>query len=337
MTIADSISLAEEAGLHYATDDAPGLRRVRRGRGFSYQDSKGHVINGSAREWIESLVIPPAWSDVWISRDTSGHILATGYDNAGRKQYIYHPKWEETRDEAKFERMADFGRRLPTLRRRIDAELRSPGLSRQKVTALALAVMDRTMIRVGNRKYADENEAYGLTTLTSDHAHVDGLHVHLEFSGKGGADHELVFKDRRLASLISRCQELAGQTLLSYETSEGPSAISSTDVNNFLTQAMSGPFTAKDFRTWGASTSVAEDLAVSPPGADDDTRLLDAIDAAAEKLGNTREVCRSSYLHPLIPEAFLSGALQNAWSRSRRGLWLGRPESAVNRLMAEQS
>ena len=337
MTITDSMSLAEEAGLHYVSDEAPGLRRVRRGRGFSYVDPQGRVINGAVRKWIGSLVIPPAWSDVWISPDRSGHILATGYDNAGRKQYVYHPKWEETRDEAKFERMGDFGRRLPRLRQRVDGDLRQPGLSQQKVTALALAVMDRTLIRVGNRKYADENEAYGMTTLTGDHVHVDGTHVYLEFAGKGGADHELVFKDRRLAGLISQCQELAGQTLLSYESAGGVGAISSTDVNNYLAETMSGPFTAKDFRTWGASTSVAEALATSPDGDDEETRLLAAIDATAEKLGNTRQVCRSSYLHPMIPEAFLSGSLQEAWSQSRRGVWLGRSESAVNRLMAQQS
>jgi len=335
MTTADSMSLAEEAGLQYVSDEGPGLRRIRRGRGFSYLDAGGKPINGQVREWISSLVIPPAWEEVWISPDTSGHILATGYDKAGRKQYIYHPVWEQTRDEAKFERTGDFGRRISRLRRRMDSDLKGHGLSRAKVTALAVAVMDRTLIRVGNRRYADENEAYGLTTLTCEHAEVDGTHVHLEFAGKGGADHQLVFKDRRLAGLIARCQELAGQTLFGYETPEGVGAITSTDINTYLTDAMSGPFTAKDFRTWGASTAIAEDLVTGEDDDDDESRLLRAIDATAEKLGNTREVCRGSYLHPLIPEAFHDGSLQGAWDRSRRGLWLGRAESAVNRLIAE--
>lgn len=335
MTTIDSMSLAAEAGLHYVGDESPGLTRIRRGRGFSYLDAKGKTINGQVREWIASLVIPPAWEKVWISPDSSGHILATGYDKAGRKQYIYHPVWEETRDEAKFERMGDFGQRVSKLRKRMESDLRRPGLSRAKVTALAVAVMDRTLIRVGNRRYADENDAYGLTTLTCEHAEVDGLHVHLEFAGKGGADHQLVFKDRRLAGLIATCQELGGQTLFGYETPEGVGAITSTDVNTYLVETMSGPFTAKDFRTWGASTAIAEDLMTGPQDENADARLLQAIDAAAEKLGNTREVCRSSYLHPSIPEAFIDGSLQEAWAGSRRGRWLGRAESAVNRLMAE--
>jgi DNA topoisomerase-1 len=335
MTSDESISLASEAGLSYVTDEMPGMRRIRRGRGFSYVDPRGKTINGSVREWIDSLVIPPAWDNVWISPDRSGHILATGYDNAGRKQYIYHPVWEETRDEVKFERMGDFGRRLTQLRRRTDSELSFPGLSRVKVTALAVAVLDRTLIRVGNMKYADENDAYGLTTITCDHVEVDGPHVHLGFAGKGGADHQLVFQDRRLAGLISKCQELGGQTLFGYETPNGVAAITSTDVNNYLVETMSGPFTAKDFRTWGASTAVAEELMVGPEDGNEETRLLRAIDSTAEKLGNTREVCRSSYLHPIIPQAFHSGALNDAWTRSRRGTWLGRAESTVNRVIAD--
>lgn len=335
MTILDSMSLAAEAGLHYVAEETPGLHRVRRGRGFSYLDPSGKTVNGSTRERIDSLVIPPAWEDVWISPDPSGHILATGFDRAGRKQYIYHPFWEQVRDEAKFERMGDFGRRLGRLRRRMDSDLRRPGLSKEKVTALAVSVLDRTLIRVGNRRYADENEAYGLTTLTCDHVEVDGFHIHLEFAGKGGADHQLAFQDRRLASLISRCQELAGQTLFGYESDQGVTSITSTDINGYLAETMSGPFTAKDFRTWGASTAVAEDLATGHHDGDADVLLLRAIDATAEKLGNTREVCRSSYLHPLIPQAFRDGSLQLAWARSRRGSWLGRAESTVNRLIAE--
>jgi DNA topoisomerase-1 len=333
MTLTDSMSLAADAGLQYVSDQGPGLRRVRRGKGFSYIDPSGIAVDTRTRELIGSLAIPPAWTEVWISPDPSGHILATGQDAAGRKQYIYHPAWEAIRDEVKFERMGEFGTRVTKLRRQIDADLRTPGLSRRKVTALSTAVLDRTLIRVGNRKYADENEAYGLTTLTSDHVEVDGVHVHLEFAGKGGADHEMVFKDRRLAALIARCQELEGQTLFSYEGEDGPGAVTSADINSYVAEVMSGLFTAKDFRTWGASTAVAEHLATGS-GGDDEGILLAAIDIAAEKLGNTREVCRSSYLHPAIPEAFHDGTLQTAWNQSRRGRWLGRAESTVNRLMA---
>lgn len=336
MTSDDSIAIAAEAGLHYVSEETPGLRRIRRGKGFSYVTPNGKPVNGSVRDWISSLVIPPAWENVWISPDRSGHILATGHDNAGRKQYIYHPAWEDMRDEVKFERMGDFGRRLASLRRRLDSDLRRPGLAKDKVTGLAVAILDRTLIRVGNRRYAEENDAYGLTTLTCDHVEIDGPHVHLGFAGKGGADHELVFQDRRLASLISRCQELAGQTLFGYESEEGVTSITSTDVNQYVADVMAGPFTAKDFRTWGASISIAEELATASD-VDPAAELLRAIDATAEKLGNTREVCRNSYLHPLIPQAFEDGSLKTAWACSRRGTWLARAESTVNRLIAEQA
>ncbi len=334
MTTTETMSLAAEAGLRYVTDEMPGLRRVRRGRGFAYLDHHGQTVTGAERERVGSLAIPPAWQEVWISPDPSGHILATGLDNAGRKQYMYHPDWELIRDEVKFDRMVDFGRRLARLRRRLDRDLRQPGLSRDKVTALAVAVLDRTLIRVGNRRYVDDG-AYGLTTLTSDHVDIVGREVRLEFAGKGGADHELVFRDRRLAELIGRCDELAGQTLFSYRTEDGVMAATSTDVNSYLGQVMAGPFTAKDFRTWGASTSVAESLTGADAG-DQEGEILAAIDGAAEKLGNTRQVCRTSYVHPLIPDAYRSGQLAEAWRRSRNGHWLDRSESTVNRLLAAE-
>jgi DNA topoisomerase-1 len=335
MTPTESMSLAAEAGLHYVSDQMPGFRRVKRGRGHAYLDDEGRSLNGAVRKRIEALAIPPAWRGVWISPDPHGHILATGIDAAGRKQYIYHREWEAIRDEVKFDRMGDFGKRLTRLRGHVDRDLRQPGLSKDKVTALAVAVLDRTLIRIGNRKYANENEAYGLTTLTTDHLGVDGLEVRLEFAGKGGADHQLVFRDRRLAGLLSRCQELDGQTLFSYPGVGGATAITSTDVNLYLGGKMTGAFTAKDFRTWGATASVTESLARAAEG-DTDTQILDAMDLAAEKLGNTRQVCRDSYVHPLIPESFRDGTLDDAWRRSRTGLWLGRAESTVNRLIADK-
>jgi DNA topoisomerase-1 len=334
--VIDSMALADEAGLHYVSEGSPGYRRIRRGRGFGYVAPDGVAVEPEVKQWIESLAIPPAWADVWISTDRSGHILATGYDRAGRKQYIYHPEWESIRDEAKFDRMGEFGRRLGRLRRRLDFELRQPGLSKHKVTALAVSVLDRTLIRVGNPQYAEENDAYGLTTLTPEHVDVDGIEVNLQFAGKGGADHQLVFRDRRLAGLIARCQELDGQTLFCYPGEDGVVSITSTRVNRYLAEAMEGSFTAKDFRTWGASTCVAESL-VSDPDDEDEARLIRAIDVAAEKLGNTRAVCRSSYVHPVIPEAFFDGRLTDAWRRSRRGRWLTRAESAVNRLVGARS
>lgn len=333
MTAVDSISLAVDAGLRYVEPDSPGYRRVRRGRGFSYVNESGGVINGKVRERIEALTIPPAWDEVWISRDRLGHIQATGYDKAGRKQYIYHPFWEEMRDEVKFERLALFGEKVPLLRRIIDSDLRRHGLPSERVIALAVAVLDRTLVRVGNREYAVDNESYGLTTFTCEHVEVDGTHVHLDFESKGGAERKLAFEDRRIADLVARCQELDGQTLFSYETTEGSSAsISSSDVNAYLAETLDGPFTAKDFRTWGASSLVVGELARSDVE-DPEVRIREAIDVAAEQLGNTREICRDSYVHPLVRKAASNGAIDDVWTTARSGKWIGREESALRLLL----
>lgn len=333
MTV-DSLAIADEAGLRYILDEEPGIRRIRRGRGFSYQGPNGDSLSEREITRIKQLAIPPAWDRVWISPDRRGHIQATGYDNAGRKQYIYHQKWEEMRDEVKFDRLVDFGTGLKKLRQTIDADLRRPGLSREKVVALAVALLDRTLVRIGNRRYADENETYGLTTLTCDHVEVSGHHIHLAFEAKGGADQEVAIRDRRLASLVARCQELSGQTLFSYECESGVLPVSSQDVNRYLAVVLDGPYTAKEFRTWGATTTVARDLA-SNGHSDQESRdpVLAAIDSAAERLGNTRAVTRSSYLHPAIPEAFHDGSLLEAWKQSRTGKWVDRAESTVKRVL----
>jgi DNA topoisomerase I len=328
---ANSDLLAAEAGLNYVVPGSTGYRRVRRGRGFSYQNDGGEIVNGQIKRYIESLVIPPAWDEVWIGKDRRGHILATGVDAAGRKQYIYHPSWEEIRDEVKFDRLGPFGSKLPVLRRRIDTDLRRKGLDRDKVVALAAAVLDRTLVRVGNRRYATENDSYGLTTLTHSHVETEGPHVHLGFTGKSGAEQELVFRDRRLARLVGECQELAGQTLFSYELDSGGTAsIQSTDVNRYLEEATGMPFTAKDVRTWGASAVVTKELARVTADPDEaDRQVLQAIDVAAEALGNTRTVARSAYVHPAIIEAHGNGALNDAWRRSKAGKWVDRSESAL--------
>ncbi len=336
MTGIDSIDLAHDAGLRYVDTDGPGFRRVRRGETFSYRDEEGASVGPRTKEWIDGLAIPPAWEGVWISRDPRGHILATGQDKAGRKQYIYHPSWEQTRDQVKFDRMVEYGTRLPRLRRSLNRDLRKHGLPRVKVVALAVAVLDRTLVRVGNKRYAAENDSYGLTTLTCDHIDVDGPHLRIEFTGKGGADHQVDLSDRRLAGLVSRCQELAGQTLFSYETPQGNAAsISSTDVNSYLADELGGAFTAKDARTWGASSLVVGELASSPDTEDRESRLRSAIDVAADRLGNTRAVCRDSYVHPAVIEAYENGEVERIWPRARRGRWTNRDESALRLLLAE--
>lgn len=335
MTRDDSYLLAAEAGLFYVDQGEPGYRRLKRGKGFSYSNDDGKVVNGEAREWIESLVIPPAWEDVWISKERKGHILVTGQDDAGRKQYIYHPLWEDVRDEAKFDRLAPFGRGLTRLRKRMESDLRGSGIDRTKVVALAVAVLDRTLVRVGNRRYAVDNDSYGLTTLTSEHLEIEGRHVHLEFAGKSGAEHQLVFEDSRVSKLISACQELGGQTLFSYPAPDGTvSSVSSSDVNVYLSDTLGGPFTAKDFRTWGASSLVLAELArTHGEDIDSEQRIRDAVDLAAERLGNTRAVCRDSYVHPQVIAAADGDDLPEAWLGSRAGRWLSREESALRKLL----
>jgi DNA topoisomerase I len=329
------ISAAEDAGLVYADEGAEWRQRIGRGRGFTYREPDGSPVTDEVREWIETWAIPPAWRSVRIAIRTDSHILATGYDAAGRKQYIYHPHWEELRDEVKFARMWEFGHRVARLRKQVDRDLRLPGLPRPKVVGLAVAVLDRTLIRIGNRRSAANGDAYGLTTLTTEHVQVNGAHVHIEFVGKGGGDNRVAFEDRRLAALISRCGELSGQSLFSYTAQDSVASVGSGDVNAYLAAATGGRFTAKDFRTWGATTTAAQELVVTD-GSDPDRILLEAMDATAERLGNSREVCRDSYVHPVVVEAFHDGRLRRAWRRSRSGMWLQRAESAVAKLRPDE-
>ncbi len=336
MDVNGYVDQAAEAGLIYMTDEAPGYRRHRRGDGFTYVTSGGKTVGQAERERIKTLAIPPAWERVWISPEPLGHILATGQDAAGRKQYIYHPEWDLIRDEVKFQRMGEFGAQIARIRKLVDGDLRRRGLGRDKVVALAVAVLDLTLIRVGNRRYADENGSYGLTTLTEEHLGLKGQQVQLDFEAKGGAEHQVIFKSRRLASLLARCQELRGQTLFSYEVDGHIGAIRSDDVNDYLSTAAGFRCTAKDMRTWGATTHVVQQLAAPSEEDNQESRILEAIDSAAEALGNTRAVCRASYVHPEIPGAYIDGRLEDAWERSRRGTWLSRAESAGRKILEGQ-
>lgn len=324
----DFEGLAESAGLEYLFDDAPGLRRMRRGRGFAYLDPAGDPVDDATREWIRSLAIPPAWTDVWIAPVRNAHLLATGRDQAGRKQYLYHPDWSEAAGDLKFSRVGAFGRHLPRLRRRVESDLRRHELDRRKVTALAIRILDETLIRVGHRRYVEANDSYGLTTLGPDHAVVSGTEVRFEFTGKGGADHDITVHDRRLAALVARCQDLAGATLFCFDAGGNPVSLTPTDLNSYITEQSRQRFTAKDVRTWGASATAVEALAVG------DAEFLEAVDAAATRLGNTRAVARSSYVHPVIGEAAENGVLEAAWRSSRDGRWLSRPESTLRRLVS---
>ena len=324
---------AVDAGLIYVSDQEPGLTRRRSGSGFSYWAPDGQPASPADRKRAKALVIPPAWTEVWICPHPSGHIQATGRDDAGRKQYLYHPVWEDIRDELKFDSMAGFAAGLGDLRDRIDSDVRRHGFPRQKVVALVVAIMDATLIRVGNPSYTG---AFGLTTLEIDHVEAGAVRVSFEFVGKGGLDHSIRLSDRRLASLVRQIQELPGQRLFTWEEDDKTGSVTSGEVNEYLRTVIADHTSAKDFRTWGGTVTVARFLAGDPPPEDEPTRdevVLGAIDAAAERLGNTRAVVRDSYMHPVVPESYASGELHETWRSKRASKRLDRAERVVTALL----
>lgn len=330
--------IAKAAGLHYSDDTKPGITRSRRGKGFSYRDAKGAVIADPAeRARLASLAIPPAWTDVWISPDPKGHVLATGRDVRGRKQYRYHPKWRSERDADKFDRMAPFASALPELRSLVDADLSSRGLTQRRVIALVVRLLDDTLIRVGNPQYAIENDSYGLTTLRDTHVSIEGERLEFDFVGKSGVAQRIELHDPKLAKLAKRCHELPGKQLFAYlNDAREVTTVSSADVNEYLRDAMGPEVSAKDFRTWGGTTVAAAALALTPlpeTATATEKSVLAAYDVAATVLGNTRAVCRSCYVHPVVTESFSSGALHEAWKSARASANLSRPESAVRSLL----
>jgi DNA topoisomerase-1 len=337
MTIADPVAVAVDAGLRYVTDLRPGISRRRHGKGFSYRRADGSVITDpQERARIEAIVIPPAWSEVWICTRPDGHIQATGRDDKGRKQYRYHPLWREVRDTAKYDSLAAFGRVLPHVRAQVETDLRLPGLPQEKVLAAVVHLLDETLIRIGNDEYAVANDSYGLTTIEHDHAEVRGGLVQLEFGGKSGTELDVEVRDPRLARIVKQCQELPGEDLFQYLDGDRPIDIGSTHVNDYLRSLAKGERTAKDFRTWGGTVVAAQTLVeLEPPATakEGDRNVLVAVDAAAEKLGNTRAVARSSYVHPLVGEAYRDGSLADAWRKSRGGSRMSRAERMVLRLL----
>ena len=334
---AEPVEAAIEAGLRYVSDEQPGFRRHRRGKGFSYVDAQGNrVDHPDHRARIAALAIPPAWTDVWICPRADGHIQATGRDGRHRKQYRYHDRWREVRDADKFDQLAAFGAVLPRLRRALDVDLRRPGMPREKVLALVVRLLDETMIRVGNDAYAADNESYGLTTLLPEHVDVDGDEVVFDFVGKAGLAHELHLRDRQVAQLVHRCHELEGQELFAYEDDGRVVDVTSTDVNLYLAETAGPGITAKDFRTWGGTVVAAAALGLGEPPTDDgaaEKAVLAAYDVAAQVLGNTRAVCRACYVHPVVPESYRSGRLHEVQRRARRTAELSRSERTVMKLL----
>jgi DNA topoisomerase I len=311
----DPVEAASAARLHYVSDDEPGIERVRSGKGFRYRRGGRPVRDRATLARIRSLVIPPAWTEVWICPDPDGHIQATGRDARRRKQYRYHERWRQVRDRTKFGRMIDFAQALPRIRRAVAAHLRAPGLTREKVLATVVRLLEVTNIRVGSDEYARSNHHYGLTTLLDQHVAIDGSELRFHFKGKSGKEHVVGLRDPRLARIVASCQEIRGQRLFQYLDERGERhAVGSGDVNDYLREVSDADFTAKDFRTWAGTVLVAAALiACEEPRsvAAGKRSVLAAIDAAAERLGNTRAVCRSSYVHPAVVDAFMEGWIQS--------------------------
>jgi DNA topoisomerase-1 len=334
--VIDGAEAAASAGLYYVTDLEPGLARRRRGKGFSYHDPArgGAAVRDAATlDRIRTLAIPPAWTDVWICKDPDGHLQATGRDARGRKQYRYHPRWRAIRDAHKFDRLAEFGEALSQLRPAIEERLVLPGLPREKVLAGVVHLLDQSLVRVGNAEYANDNDTFGLTTLRADHVATRSGQVRFRFVGKHGIDHDVVIDDPRVAKLVRRCHELGGKELFTYRDDEGQAVrVTSTDVNDFLHELVSPGVSAKDFRTWGGSVAVTEVLVATGAAASDrerDANVLEAIDVAAERLHNTRTVCRNCYVHPAIIDAYRDESLADVWKAARATRWLTRPERAT--------
>jgi len=317
MTPADA---SEATGLEWGSDQEPGIARRRSGRGFRYVMPDGSPAPGCNLRRIRAMVIPPAWTDVWVSPRPDTHIQATGRDARNRKQYIYHPLWRAAQESDKFARMLDFGRALPRIREKVDRDLRAPEITLERVVAAAIRVLDQAPIRIGNDEYAEQNGTFGLTTLRSKHARVEGSRVMLEFVGKGRKPHCLDIRDPRVARVIRRCEDLPGQSLFQYLSPSGEvRRLRSDDVNAYLQAASGGGFTAKDFRTWAASVIAARHLAdAGPPGPARSARsaVSAAVRATAAVLGNTVSVCRKCYIHPLVLEAYEQGSLSRAWARN---------------------
>ncbi|MFC3069465.1 DNA topoisomerase IB [Phenylobacterium soli] len=322
------------AGLRYVSDQDPGISRRKSGTGFSYRTPKGEPIDEATLDRIRALAIPPAWTDVWICPDPRGHIQATGRDQKGRKQYRYHERWRQARDENKYDRLVAFGRALPRLRTRVEKDLAQPGLPRDKVLAAVIRLMEITLIRVGNEEYAKQNNSFGLTTLRNRHARVKGSQAMFEFRGKSGKTHKTGFRDRRLARIVKACQDLPGQRLFAYLDDEGaPHAVESADVNAYLRDAMGEDFSAKDFRTWAGTVNAAQALALAPAcetAAEAKRHIATCVKAVAGLLGNTAAVCRSAYIHPLVIRAYEDHALPFKAGQDGRPL-----ELAVIRFLEE--
>ena len=302
------------AGLRYVSCCSPGIERKRRGQGFAYIDSSGrHVRDPKVLQRIRSLVLPPAWENVWICALENGHLQATGYDARGRRQYRYHPQYRKIRNETKFAGMPQFAKALPLIRRRVERDLRRPGLSREKVLATVVRLLEKTFIRIGNEEYARENSSFGLTTLRDKHVKISGETVQFHFRGKSAQMHDISVHDKRLARIVKQCRDLPGYELFQYVDECGEThSIDSSDVNGYLHEITGKDFSAKDFRTWAGTVQTAIALSeIGPASSETETKrnIVAAVKHTAELLGNRPATCRNYYVHPAVLDAYTEGAL----------------------------
>ena len=335
----DPVKSAQVAGLRYVNDETTaGIRRLGKPNRFRYVDARGRAItNRTTLQHIRSLAIPPAWTNVWICPDERGHLQATGRDARGRKQYRYHPRWRAVRDEVKYGRLVAFARALPVIRRETASALRKSGLTRERVLAAVVQLLEKTLIRIGNEEYARTNRSYGLTTMRDQHAKVIGAHVNFQFRGKSGIRHAVDLHDARLARIVKACRDLPGYELFQYVDGNGArQSVGSADVNAYLRDLTGEDFTAKDFRTWAGTVMAAQALAASAEyasAAQARRNVVKVVEQVAKRLGNTRAVCRKSYIHPAIFDCYMDGITltprSTAARRARSAAALTPEEAAV--------
>jgi DNA topoisomerase-1 len=328
---------AKAAGLLYTSDDRPGIRRLGRGPGFRYAGPNGRRVRKQDLARIRALVIPPAWRDVWICIEPRGHLQATGRDARGRKQYRYHAEWRKVRDETKYDRLIGFAETLPVIRRRTAAALATFHLSRQKVLALVVQLLEKTLIRVGNDEYAKDNQSFGLTTMRDTHVEVSAKRVRFSFRGKSGVEHEIDLNDRRLARTVKAVREIPGYELFQFYDEDGKrQGIGSSDVNAYLKEISGEDYTSKDFRTWAGTvltTQILRQFERYESEAEAKRNILRAVEQVAKRLGNTKAVCRKCYIHPAMLDAYLDGSMLKHVPPARRKRGLSQGEAAVLALL----
>lgn len=336
--VASGMSSARAAGLRYANAEKAGISRKRRGKGFIYVGPAGRVVRDEktlAR--VRALVLPPAWTDVWISTDPKAHLQATGRDAAGRKQYRYHADWRSERDSTKYHRMLAFAEVLPVIRRRTRRDFMGPASCRPRVLATVVELLARTYIRIGNEEYARKHKSHGLTTMKDRHVTIRGRNLRFEFRGKSGVFQSIEIDEPRLAKAVRECQDLPGQTLFQYrDDRRRVKSVSSSDINDYLREITGEQFTAKDYRTWAGTLAAAQALdQMEPPASKTAANrvIVQAIDQVAEVLGNTRAVCRGSYIHPVVIESFREGATLRSVPAARSPQGLLEPEARLVSLL----